>query len=123
MLATVAQSAANTTSAVSLRPAITAGSQCLASSHIWSSGYAAGYYAYLWSELIDDDAFYWFKENGGMTRANGQRFRDMVLSRGNSQEAAAMYRAFRGRDPIADPLLIERGLKPADTKAPAAPKK
>jgi peptidyl-dipeptidase Dcp len=82
-------------------------------SHIWGGGYAAGYYAYLWSELIDDDAYYWFKENGGMTRANGQRFRDMVLSRGGSQEAAAMYRAFRGRDPIVDPLLIERGLKPA----------
>jgi peptidyl-dipeptidase Dcp len=54
-----------------------------------------------------------------MTRANGQRFRDMVLSRGGSQEAAAMYRAFRGRDPIVDPLLIERGLKPAaDTAVP-----
>jgi peptidyl-dipeptidase Dcp len=88
-------------------------------SHIWGGGYAAGYYAYLWSELIDDDAYYWFKESGGMTRANGQRFRDMVLSRGGSQEAAAMYRAFRGRDPIADPLLIERGLKPAaDTAVP-----
>jgi peptidyl-dipeptidase Dcp len=90
-------------------------------SHIWGGGYSAGYYAYLWSELIDDDAFYWFKENGGMTRANGQRFRDMVLSRGGSQEAAAMYRAFRGRDPIVDPLLIERGLKPA--AKPVAPKK
>jgi len=92
-------------------------------SHIWSSGYAAGYYAYLWSELIDDDAFYWFKEHGGMTRANGQRFRDMVLSRGGSEDPAAMYRAFRGRDPIVDPLLIERGLKPADTTAPAQPPK
>ena len=87
-------------------------------SHIWGGGYAAGYYAYLWSELIDDDAFYWFKEHGGMSRANGQRFREMILSRGGSMEAAAMYRAFRGRDPIVDPLLIERGLKPADTTAP-----
>ena len=92
-------------------------------SHIWGGGYAAGYYAYLWSELIDDDAFYWFKEHGGLTRANGQRFRETVLSRGGSMEAAAMYRAFRGRDPIVDPLLIERGLKPADTKAPATPPK
>jgi peptidyl-dipeptidase Dcp len=94
-------------------------------SHIWGGGYAAGYYAYLWSELIDDDAFYWFKEHGGMTRANGQRFREMVLSRGGSLEPAAMYRAFRGRDPIVDPLLIERGLKPADTIAapPVPPKK
>ncbi|PYQ49644.1 MAG: dipeptidyl carboxypeptidase II [Acidobacteria bacterium] len=87
-------------------------------SHVWGGGYAAGYYAYLWSELIDDDAFYWFKEHGGMSRENGQRFREMVLSRGGSMEPAAMYRAFRGRDPIVDPLLIERGLKPADTTAP-----
>jgi peptidyl-dipeptidase Dcp len=80
-------------------------------SHIWGGGYAAGYYAYLWSELIDDDAYYWFKENGGMTRANGQRFREMILSRGGTMDEAAMYRAFRGRDPIVEPLLIERGLK------------
>ena len=83
-------------------------------SHIWGGGYSAGYYAYMWSELIDDDAFYWFKEHGGMTRENGQRFRDMILSRGGSQEAATLYRNFRGRDPIVDPLLIERGLKPAE---------
>jgi peptidyl-dipeptidase Dcp len=82
-------------------------------SHIWGGGYSAGYYAYLWSELIDDDAYYWFKENGGMTRANGQRFRDMILSRGGTQDAGTLYRAFRGRDPIVEPLLIERGLKPA----------
>src|SRR5437763_1588958 len=80
-------------------------------SHIWGGGYSAGYYAYMWSELIDDDAYYWFKEHGGMTRENGQRFRDMILSRGGSQEAATLYRNFRGRDPIVDPLLIERGLK------------
>jgi peptidyl-dipeptidase Dcp len=82
-------------------------------SHIWGSGYSAGYYAYLWSEVLDDDAFGWFKEHGGMTRANGQRFRDMILSRGGTQDAAAMYRAFRGRDPIIEPLLEERGLKPS----------
>ena len=81
-------------------------------SHVWEGAYAAGYYAYLWSELIDDDAYYWFKENGGMTRANGQRFRDMVLSRGGTQPAGDLYRAFRGRDPIVEPLLEERGLKP-----------
>src|SRR5690606_34562387 len=80
--------------------------------HIWGSGYAAGYYSYLWSEVLDDDAFYWFREHGGMTRANGQRFRDMVLSRGGTEDAAAMYRAFRGRDPIVEPLLEERGLTP-----------
>jgi len=82
-------------------------------SHIWGGGYAAGYYAYLWSELIDDDAYYWFKEHGGMTRENGQRFREMVLSRGGSDDVATIYRNFRGRDPIVEPLLIERGLKPA----------
>ena len=75
-------------------------------------GYSAGYYAYLWAEVIDDDAFYWFKENGGMTRANGQRFRDMILYRGGTQEMPSLYRAFRGRDPVVEPLLIERGLKP-----------
>jgi len=85
-------------------------------SHIWGGGYSAGYYAYMWSELIDDDAYYWFKENGGMTRANGQRFREMILSRGGSQDVATLYRAFRGRDPIVEPLLIERGLKESNEK-------
>src|SRR6266545_4194010 len=79
--------------------------------HIWEGGYAAGYYAYLWSEVLDHDAYYWFVEHGGMTRANGQRFRDLVLSRGGTMDAAAMYRAFRGRDPSVEPLLLERGLK------------
>ncbi|MEA2166398.1 MAG: peptidyl-dipeptidase Dcp [Thermoanaerobaculia bacterium] len=79
-------------------------------SHIWGGGYAAGYYAYLWSEVLDDDAYYWFKENGGMTRANGDRFRKMILSRGGTEDPAAMYRKFRGRDPKVQPLLEERGL-------------
>jgi len=81
-------------------------------SHIWGGGYSAGYYAYLWSEVIDDDAYYWFKEHGGLTRENGQRFREMVLSRGGTQDAAALYRNFRGRDPQVQPLLEERGLVP-----------
>jgi peptidyl-dipeptidase Dcp len=85
-------------------------------SHIWGGGYAAGYYAYLWSEVLDVDAYYWFMEHGGMTRANGQRYRDMVLSRGGTIDPAAMYRAFRGRDPVVEPLLIERGLKKAETQ-------
>ena len=80
-------------------------------SHIWDGGYAAGYYAYLWSEVLDDDAFYWFKEHGGLNRANGQRFRDLVLSRGGTQDVATTFRNFRGRDPVVEPLLIERGLK------------
>jgi peptidyl-dipeptidase Dcp len=78
--------------------------------HIWGGGYSAGYYAYLWSEVLDDDAFYWFKDHGGMTRENGQRYRDMILSKGSTQEMDALYRAFRGRDPEVQPLLIERGL-------------
>jgi len=79
--------------------------------HIWGGGYSAGYYAYLWSEVLDHDAYYWFREHGGMTRANGQRFRDLILSRGGSDDAAALYRAFRGRDPSVEPLLEQRGLK------------
>jgi peptidyl-dipeptidase Dcp len=81
--------------------------------HIWGGGYGAGYYAYLWSEVLDHDAFQWFATHGGMTRANGQRFRDMVLSRGDTQEMASLYRAFRGRDPSVEPLLDHRGLAPA----------
>jgi peptidyl-dipeptidase Dcp len=81
-------------------------------SHIWDGGYSAGYYAYLWSEVLDDDAYYWFKEHGGMTRANGQRFREMVLSREGTDDAAKIYRTFRGRDPVVEPLLKERGLLP-----------
>ncbi|MDB4950627.1 MAG: Dipeptidyl carboxypeptidase Dcp [Gemmatimonadetes bacterium] len=79
--------------------------------HVWGGGYAAGYYAYMWSEVLDDDAYAWFTEHGGMTRANGQRFRDMILSRGGTQEAGAMYRAFRGRDPRVESLLEQRGLQ------------
>ena len=79
--------------------------------HIWANGYASGYYAYLWAEMIDDDAYSWFEENGGLTRQNGQRFRDMVLSRGNSQDLATVFRNFRGRDPKIDALLVQRGLK------------
>jgi peptidyl-dipeptidase Dcp len=89
-------------------------------SHIWSGGYSAGYYAYIWSEVIDQDAYYWFRENGGMTRENGQKFRDMILSLGGQQDAAAIYRAFRGRDASVEPLLIERGLKPEPKTRPHA---
>lgn len=80
-------------------------------SHIWPGGYASSYYAYLWSEVLDQDAYAWFKENGGLTRANGQRFRDMVLSRGSTQDPAVLYKTFRGRDPSVEYLLISRGLK------------
>ena len=78
--------------------------------HIWSNGYSAGYYAYLWTEMLDDDAYAWFKEHGGLTRENGQRFRDMILSRGNTQDLATMFRNFRGSDPKIEPMLKNRGL-------------
>jgi peptidyl-dipeptidase Dcp len=80
-------------------------------SHIWSTGSAAGYYAYLWSEMLDDDGYQWFLEQGGLTRANGDRLRRMVLSRGNTEDPAAMYKAWLGRDPSIKPMLKERGLK------------
>ncbi len=78
--------------------------------HIWSNGYASGYYAYLWSEMLDDDAFAWFQEHGGLNRENGQRFRDMILSRGNSMDLAQMYKDFRGHEPDIAPLLRNRAL-------------
>jgi peptidyl-dipeptidase Dcp len=87
--------------------------------HIWGGGYSAGYYAYLWSEVLDDDAYAWFKEHGGLTRENGERFRDMVLSRGSTEDMAELYRNFRGRDPSVEPLLEERGLKTASGSAAA----
>ncbi len=82
--------------------------------HIWDGGYDASYYAYLWAEVLDHDAFEWFKEHGGMTRENGRIFRECILSRGGTDDAAALYRAFRGRDPVVEPLLAARGLVPED---------
>ena len=79
-------------------------------SHIWNTGYAAGYYAYLWSEMLDDAAYQWFDDNGGMTRANGDRLRQMVLSRGNTEDLGAMYKAWLGKEPGIEPMLKERGL-------------
>jgi peptidyl-dipeptidase Dcp len=79
--------------------------------HIWTLAYSAGYYSYLWSQVLDTDVYEWFKEHGGLTRENGQRFRDMVLARGGTQDEARMYREFRGRDASVEPLLIQRGLK------------
>jgi peptidyl-dipeptidase Dcp len=80
--------------------------------HIWANGYAAGYYAYLWTEMLDDDSFAWFKAHGGPTRANGQRFRDMILSRGHTMDYGPMFRAFYGKDPEIGPMLQHRGLAP-----------
>ena len=78
--------------------------------HIWGNGYAASYYAYLWTEMLDDDAYQWFEQHGGLTRANGDRFRKMILSRGNSEDLAKLYRDFRGRDPSVKAMLKDRGL-------------
>lgn len=79
--------------------------------HIWANGYAAGYYAYSWSEMLDDDAFQWFLDNGGLTRSNGDRFRQMVLSRGNTEDLQKMYDTWRGGEPSIEPMLKDRGLK------------
>ena len=90
--------------------------------HIWSNGYAAGYYAYAWTEMLDHDAFAWFQKNGGLTRANGQRFRDMVLSRGNTLDYAEMYRAWAGHDPQIQPYLDYYGLTGGSDATASAPK-
>jgi len=78
-------------------------------SHIMG-GYAAGYYSYIWSEVLDADTVEWFKANGGMTRANGQHFRDTLLSKGGSVDAMTLFRQFRGQEPDIAPLLERRGL-------------
>jgi peptidyl-dipeptidase Dcp len=78
--------------------------------HIWDGGYHASYYAYLWAEVLDHDTFSWFTERGGLTRDNGRRFREMILSRGGTADADELYRAFRGRAPRVEPLLFHRGL-------------
>jgi peptidyl-dipeptidase Dcp len=82
--------------------------------HIWEGAYAAGYYAYLWSEMLDHAAFQWFEDHGGMTRANGDRFRQMVLSRGNTEELGKMYAAWFGGEPTIEPMLKYRSLLPED---------
>jgi len=84
--------------------------------HIWSGGYAAGYYGYLWTQMLEDDAFAWFQQNGGLTRANGDRFRDLVLSRGHTQDYGTMFRNFYGKDPDIGPMLEDKGFT---TPAPA----
>jgi peptidyl-dipeptidase Dcp len=78
--------------------------------HIWANGYDANYYAYLWAEVLEDDAYGWFTEHGGLTRANGQRFRDGILSQLGSADVATLFRTFRGRDPQVAALLKQRGL-------------
>jgi peptidyl-dipeptidase Dcp len=79
--------------------------------HIWGGGYSAGYYAYIWTEMLADDGYEWFVEHGGLTRANGDRFRQMVLSRGNTEDLAKMYDAWRGAPPNTKAMLKYRGLE------------
>jgi len=79
-------------------------------SHVFTGGYSAGYYSYLWSEVLDADTVEWFRRNGGLTRENGDRFRRMLLSRGGSTDAMELYRGFRGGDPEVKYLLERRGL-------------
>jgi peptidyl-dipeptidase Dcp len=79
--------------------------------HIWANGYAAGYYAYQWTVMLADDSYDWFEKHGGLTRANGQRFRDLILSRGHTMDYGPMFRGFYGKDPDIAPMLADRGLK------------
>ncbi|MET0261202.1 MAG: M3 family metallopeptidase [Gaiellaceae bacterium] len=78
--------------------------------HVFSGGYSAGYYSYIWSEVLDADTVEWFRENGGLTRANGDRFRTLLLGVGGSKDPLDAYREFRGRDAVVGPLLKRRGL-------------
>jgi len=78
--------------------------------HIWANGYAAGYYAYSWTQMLDDAAYQWFEDHGGLTRANGDRFRTMVLSRGNTQDLDSMYSGWLGAQPTVAPMLKDLGL-------------
>ncbi len=78
--------------------------------HIWSNGYSAGYYAYLWTQMLEHASYHWFMDHGGLTRENGQRFRDLILSRGHTQDYGPMFRAFYGKDPDIGPMLEEHGL-------------
>jgi peptidyl-dipeptidase Dcp len=79
-------------------------------SHIFGGGYSAGYYGYIWSEVLDAESVDWFKENGGLTRKNGDHFRKQLLSRGGSIDSMQMFKNFRGREASITPLLKRRGL-------------
>jgi peptidyl-dipeptidase Dcp len=81
-------------------------------------GYSSGYYSYLWSEILDADAFEAFREKGIFDKATATSFRKNILEKGGTAEAMSLYKAFRGREPAVEPLLVRRGLAPV---APAAP--
>jgi peptidyl-dipeptidase Dcp len=84
-------------------------------SHIFGGGYSASYYAYLWTEMLADDGYEWFVEHGGLTRENGDRFRKMVLSRGNTEDLQKMYETWRGAPPNTKAMLKYRGLEESPT--------
>src|SRR6266481_3294597 len=90
-------------------------------SHAFAGGYSAGYYSYLWSEVLDADSVEWIKKHGGLKRENGDRFRETLLARGGSADALSLFKNFTGRDPYIEPLLKRRGLDrapgPDDTKS------
>jgi peptidyl-dipeptidase Dcp len=90
-------------------------------SHAFAGGYSAGYYSYIWSEVLDADTVEWFKEHGGLKRENGDRFRAMLLSRGGSADALGLFKNFVGRDPYVEPLLKRRGLDRAQGENGASP--
>jgi peptidyl-dipeptidase Dcp len=79
-------------------------------SHLFTHAYSAGYYSYIWSEVLDADSVQWFEDQGGLTRENGEHYREHILSRGGSADAMELYRAFAGRDPEIEHLLRKRGL-------------
>ncbi len=85
-------------------------------SHAFAGGYSAGYYSYIWSEVLDADTVEYFKAHGGLTRENGDLFREKLLSRGGTADALGLFKNFTGRAPYVEPLLKRRGLD----RAPAA---
>src|SRR6195256_1559310 len=94
-------------------------------SHAFAGGYSAGYYSYLWSEVLDADSVEWFKQHGGLKRENGDHFRETLLSRGGSDDAMKLFKNFTGSDPDVTPLLKRRGLTktaPLEAPAPSVPK-
>src|SRR5437762_537756 len=94
-------------------------------SHAFAGGYSAGYYSYLWSEVLDADSVEWMKQHGGLKRENGDHFRETLLSRGGSDDAMTLFRNFTGGEPDVAPLLKRRGLDktaPAEAQPPAPPK-
>ena len=93
-------------------------------SHAFAGGYSAGYYCYIWTEVLDADSVEWFKQHGGLKRENGDHFRETLLSRGGSKDAMKLFHDFTGRDPWIEPLLKRRGLDgavPAKATTESAP--